>query len=77
VVDEFSARGVSASRSPERRPGYAEWIAFGAVVAGSIGAVVGAAKCARTHARDTGVHARSAESAMVTAPHGDKLSSAL
>lgn len=75
-MDEFSARGEAARLSPERRPGYAEWIALGAVVAGSIGAVVGAAKCARASARDTQMYRRS-ESAMVTAPHGDKLSSAL
>ena len=58
------------------RAGYAEWIALGAVVAGSIGAIVGAAKCNHRGAHAHPYAARP-DSASLTAPHGDKLSSAL
>ncbi len=57
------------------RAGYAEWIALGAVVAGSVGAIIGATRCSRAARQDAFV-ARP-ESASLTAPHGDKLSGAL
>ena len=60
----------------QRRAGYAEWIALGAVAAGSVGAIVGMATCHR------GMERRDAERepldpSTVTAPHGDKLRGAV
>ena len=54
------------------RPGYAEWIALGAVAAGSIGAIVGMANCSRSR-HSSAHHEETVDSASVTAPHGDKL----
>lgn len=67
------------NRNTERsaaRTGYAEWIALGAVAAGSIGAIVGMTNCSRSR------HSRSMAGApsdpeMITAPHGDKLRGAV
>jgi hypothetical protein len=55
---------------------YAEWIAVGALVAGSVGALIGARQCTHRNARRAARFARS-EDAAVTAPHGDKLETAL
>ena len=63
----------SAGVSPNR-PGYAEWIALGAVVAGSIGAIVGAARSG--HRGESHPYTARPDSASLTAPHGDKLSTA-
>ena len=58
-----------------RQSGYAEWIALGAVAAGTVGAIVGMATCrheARTHEdRDP------MDPETLTAPHGDKLRGAV
>ena len=74
--NEYTSRTSNDVQSRERRGGYAEWIALGAVVAGTIGAVVGAARCMGSARDDSGPVGRP-DSATVTAPHGDKLSSAL
>ena len=58
------------------RGNYAEWIAVGAIVAGSVGALIGARQCNRRNARRADRFGRS-EAAEVTAPHGDKLEAAL
>jgi hypothetical protein len=54
---------------------YAEWIAVGALVAGSVGALMGARHCSRNDRR--AVRFTPSEDAAVTAPHGDKLETAL
>jgi hypothetical protein len=59
-----------------RQSGYAEWIALGAVAAGTVGAIVGMATCRNSAARsDTGNERMDPE--MVTAPHGDTLKGAV
>jgi hypothetical protein len=59
-----------------RHAGYVEWIALGAVAAGTVGAIVGMATCRHSAARsDTGSVAMDPE--MVTAPHGDTLKGAV
>jgi hypothetical protein len=58
------------------RAGYAEWIALGAVIAGSVGAIIGAARCGHP-SRAARFNVDRPESSMLTAPHGDKLSTAL
>ena len=63
------------TRPAEQRLGYAEWVALGAVAAGSIGAIVGMAKCRSGSARDAS--AEPSEPSMLTAPHGDKLRGAV
>jgi hypothetical protein len=75
-VDDFNRERVTATESGGNRAGYAEWIALGAVVAGSVGAIVGAARCARS-ARNERFESSRPEPATLTAPHGDKLSSLL
>lgn len=54
---------------------YAEWIAVGALIVGSVGALIGA-----THCRRSGRTSRMpnhGDTNTVTAPHGDKLEAAL
>jgi hypothetical protein len=76
-VDDFNRDRDAATPSPVAgRPGYAEYLALGAVIAGSVGAIVGAARCRQSHARAARFDGDRPESSMVTAPHGDKLSSA-
>jgi hypothetical protein len=75
-VDEFSTNREHSS-DPSRRGGYAEWIALGAVVAGSVGAIVGAARNGHSGTRPARLQVDRPESAMLTAPHGDKLFPAL
>ena len=58
----------------EHRLGYAEWVALGAVAAGSVGAIVGMAKCRSAKALD--MSAEPSDPTM-TAPHGDKLKGAV
>jgi hypothetical protein len=62
-------------RETERaRAGYAEWIALGAVVAGSVGAIVGAAQCVNRASGRSRLHVSDhPDSSTLTAPHGDKL----
>jgi hypothetical protein len=74
-VDDVRRAAENATPS-SNQAGYAEWIALGAVVAGSVGAIIGATRCARSARHDASAMARP-ESASVTAPHGDKLSGAL
>jgi hypothetical protein len=67
------------NRTMERsmgRPGYAEWIALGAVAAGSIGAIVGMANCSRSRRSWASVEEPS-DPETITAPHGDKLRGAV
>jgi hypothetical protein len=75
-VDDARRAEENVSRSSSSRSGYAEWIALGAVVAGSVGAIVGAARCSHRGSRYEHESSRP-ESASLTAPHGDKLSSLL
>ena len=75
-MSEFNEREYAAPET-SRKAGYAEWIALSAVVAGSVGAIVGAARCARPAARESLADEARPDSAMVTAPHGDKLASSL
>ena len=75
-MNEFNEREYAAPDT-SRKAGYAEWIALGAAVAGSVGAIVGAARCARPAARESLANEARPDSAMVTAPHGDKLLSSL
>jgi hypothetical protein len=58
--------------------GLAEWLALGAVAAGSVGAVVGMATSRRSSSRsgDAPMGERS-DSESITAPHGDKLRGAV
>lgn len=75
-MSEFNEQEYAAPETG-RKAGYAEWIALGAVVAGSVGAIVGAARCARPASRASLANEDRPDSAMVTAPHGDKLLSSL
>lgn len=75
-MDDVRRAEENAPQSAGSRGGYAEWIALGAVVAGSVGAIVGAARCSHRNARGEQDMSRP-ESASLTAPHGDKLSSLL
>ena len=68
---------VSAREQLSGRAGIAEWVALGAVITGSVGALVGAARCASRAAKHHSVRlAEYPDPTMVTAPHGDKLSAA-
>jgi hypothetical protein len=62
--------------SPQRT-GYAEWIALGAVAAGSVGAIMGMASCRRSASRANAMASRELDPESVTAPHGDKLRGAV
>jgi len=65
----------SRNASGSWRGGYAEWVAVGALIAGSVGALVGARQCARrNHARRPPTSRP--DTATLTAPHGDKLEAA-
>lgn len=70
-------RDVSAEKVAGRA-GIAEWVALGAVISGSVGALVGAAKCAARNSRPHRVRVAAApDPSTVTAPHGDKLHAAV
>jgi hypothetical protein len=76
-VTDFNSEREHSSTADRNRAGYAEWIALGAVVAGSVGAIVGAARCAQRGARQDAPDSVRSDPATLTAPHGDKLSSLL
>ena len=65
------------ARPSEPRAGYAEWLALGAVAAGSIGAIVGMASCRRAAPPDGLEVEERVEPESLTAPHGDKLRGAV
>ena len=75
--NDFDRDRESKAQSGRSRAGYAEWIALGAVVAGSVGAIVGAARCTSRSARQEHGDVGRPDPATLTAPHGDKLSSLL
>ena len=68
---------VSPRENVAGRAGMAEWVALGAVITGSVGALVGAARCASRASRTARQHRPGLSNALdpstVTAPHGDKL----
>jgi hypothetical protein len=57
------------------RAGYAEWIALGAVAAGTVGAIIGMATCRQSVRRSDDGDRMDPET--LTAPHGDKLRGAV
>jgi len=61
------------ARPSESRAGYAEWLALGAVAAGSVGAIVGMASCRRAASTDSLQADEAMEPESLTPPHGDKL----
>ena len=73
-MDEFKAG--SGNGEPARKAGYAEWVALGAVIAGGVGAIVGAARCSHASGASR-LEVDRPESATLTAPHGDKLAGSL
>jgi len=71
--DDSARFGARPSAS---RAGYAEWLALGAVAAGSVGAIVGMATCRRAAPTDS-LQEEGLEPESLTAPHGDKLRGAV
>lgn len=70
-------REVSPRERISGRAGLAEWVALGAVITGSVGALVGVARCASRAPRQSRVHVSDPrDPSTVTAPHGDKLHAA-
>ena len=68
---------VSPREKMSGRAGLAEWGALGAVITGSVGALVGAARCASRAPQRSRVQVSDApDPSTVTAPHGDKLHAA-
>ena len=65
------------ARPSEPRAGYAEWLALGAVAAGSVGAIVGMATYRRTAPTESLQGEEWLEPESLTAPHGDKLRGAV
>ncbi|MGH9237839.1 MAG: hypothetical protein ACRD3G_07340 [Vicinamibacterales bacterium] len=64
------------TRPSGRQAGYAEWIALGAVAAGTVGAIVGMATCRHSGARSHDDR-EPMDPETLTAPHGDKLRGAV
>ena len=64
------------THASRRQAGYAEWLAVGAVAAGTVGAIVGMANC-RHHALSSHEDREPMDPATLTAPHGDKLRGAV
>ena len=62
---------------PQRNGGYAEWIALGAVAAGSVGAILGMANRRRHASQMHATPQSDLDPETVTAPHGDKLRGAV
>ena len=68
---------VSPREKMSGRAGLAEWVALGAVITGSVGALVGAARCVSRAPQRSRVQVSDApDPSTVTAPHGDKLHAA-
>ena len=65
------------SRSSHSRAGYAEWLALGAVAAGSVGAIVGMATSRRNTSKASVPESEPLGPESMTAPHGDKLKGAV
>lgn len=63
---------IRNNERPVEGVGYAEWIALGAIAAGSVAAIVGMASCTRNGARGVASE-NTIDPTTVTAPHGDKL----
>ena len=68
-MGQFNNQGRRQESPAER---YAEWIALGAIAAGSIGAVVGMATCRRERTTSLATD-EPIDPTTVTAPHGDTL----
>jgi hypothetical protein len=75
-VREFNNQILNNER-PAERAGYAEWIALGAIAAGSVAAIVGMANCSRSSAMRSISSEDAIDPQTVTAPHGDKLMGAV
>lgn len=73
-IDKPIHIGASSSSS---RAGYAEWLALGAVAAGSVGAIVGMAASRRKTSTSETPLGEGVDPESVTAPHGDKLRGAV
>ena len=70
-------REVGPREKMSGRAGLAEWVALGAVITGSVGALVGAARCvSRAPQRSRAQVSDVLDPSTVTAPHGDKLHAA-
>jgi hypothetical protein len=67
---------IPVQTHPSAHPGYAEWIALGAVAAGTVGAIIGMATCRHSAARSV-KSSEPMDPETVTAPHGDKLKGAV
>jgi hypothetical protein len=76
-VDTSKVDRQIGARPSEPRAGYAEWLALGAVAAGSVGAIVGMATCRRNGSRSSVSAQETLDPETVTAPHGDKLRGAV
>jgi hypothetical protein len=70
-VQESTNRGGAVGHAG-RTMGYAEWVALGAIAAGTVGAIVAATRCGRG-AHSSPLDYERPDSALLTAPHGDKL----
>lgn len=68
-MGQFNSESRSKEGPAER---YAEWIALGAIAAGSVGAVVGMATCRRERTKSLAAD-EPVDPTTVTAPHGDTL----
>jgi len=76
-VNKFNEVAELKARPSGSRAGLAEWLALGAVAAGSVGAVVGMASRRSSSRSGDGSMSEPIESESVTAPHGDKLRGAV
>ena len=74
---EYNNQTRITDRSTEGIGGYAEWIALGAIAAGSVAAIVGLTNCSRSAAARGIASENSIDPTTVTAPHGDKLMGAV
>ena len=75
VVQKNESR-PEAARFSRPGTGYAEWVALGAVAAGSVGAIIGMATYRKSGQADAGMSVAE-ESESFTPPHGDKLRGAV
>jgi len=72
-VEESNESVRFRARPSEPRAGYAEWLALGAVAAGSVGAIVGMTAYRRASSDSSQAAEEGLEPESVTPPHGDKL----